>query len=277
MSALAGLINSRLGGFYFMVRINVENMLWSDHRFQKLLIAVGDRHKSIGLAVDLWVLAQKYWIPNKLPIPHHEFEKSGLPLVLIECGLAESREDGIYAKGAEEHFAWWFKKQGAGKTGGNASAAKRRLSTAQALLSDAQRIQPSSSSSSSSSKEEENIYISAPAKTQEAAPKVRLTKEEQNSLFEAWGDTLEHFRISKDPRLDEAVIIRLARDRGVEATQLALFGYRFEAASKNYDPAKHVTARRLLDPKLFDKFVNLGAQEMTISRSSGSNPQTEGG
>ncbi len=127
-----------------MARINWEDSIWSDPRFMKLCVKLGDEEKAAGKILMAWRLAQKCWCPDKLPIPK---EKWSFGSDLIEVGLAKESGDGIYMCGSEEHFDWWFKKVNAGKIGGLAKA-----SNAKQLLEFAKQNVPSSSSSSSSSK-----------------------------------------------------------------------------------------------------------------------------
>lgn len=138
-----------------MPRLNIEPSIWSDPRFQNLLIKTGDRIIAKGMITELWVVAQEYWIPDKKLIPKKVFDSLGLS-VLIDVGLAEDLGEEIYAKGAKENFQWWFEKVEAGRTGGRISAQRPRdnagrllpkqtPSTAQA---ETKHIQPSSSSSS---------------------------------------------------------------------------------------------------------------------------------
>lgn len=78
--------------------------------------------------------------------------------------------------------------------------------------------------------------------------------------IQAWGETLQRFGISKDPKFDEAGIARLIQMHGQEKTAMALRGAAKEAKSENFDPSKHVNIRRLLRTDIFEKFVNLGGQ-----------------
>lgn len=109
-----------------MARLNIETKLARGPRYQNLLIAVGDRHKAKGMLWDLWELAQEYWFPNRELIPALDWRDAGLTDVLIECGFAEKRDEGYYAKGSETEFAWLFARQEAGRKGGEASAARRK-------------------------------------------------------------------------------------------------------------------------------------------------------
>lgn len=132
-----------------MARINIEDSLWSDPRFMRLCIALSDEMRAVGAVVLAWRTAQKFWCPDRQPIPTQDFEAAGLPFALIECGLAEEIDDGIRMKGSDEHFAWWFQRQAAGRAGGLASGTKRSLSGRQRSSSGTKQNEPSSSSSSS--------------------------------------------------------------------------------------------------------------------------------
>lgn len=109
-----------------MARINIEDTLWSDPRFMRLCIKLGDEFKAIGAVVSGWRIAQKFYCPDKAPIPEKDFEQAGLPMALVESGLAEKVDGGIRMRGSEAHFAWWFQRYEAAKKGGEASAKKRK-------------------------------------------------------------------------------------------------------------------------------------------------------
>jgi len=146
-----------------MARINIEDGLWSDPRFMRLCIKLGDEMRAVGAVVIAWKVAQKYWCPDKQAIPNAAFESAALPIQLVEVGLAESIASGIRMRGSEEHFAWWFQRQEAGRKGGESKASKTKqpLATASDRLakgsdrlangSGAKQKVPSYSSSYSSS------------------------------------------------------------------------------------------------------------------------------
>lgn len=144
-----------------MPRINVEESIYSDPRFQDFCIAVGNKYLAIGYMVGAWTLAQRYWCPGRLAIPENEFKASGLPDALIQCRLAESSSDGIRIKGSEDHFAWWFKRQEAGRLGGlaKASNAKQTLANVYQNVANLPSSSSSSSSSFSNSSSEDKIQI----------------------------------------------------------------------------------------------------------------------
>lgn len=93
-----------------------------------------------------------------------------------------------------------------------------------------------------------------------------VSKIDLDSCIEEWGKTLFYHKIQKDPKFDELNIARLIQSHGVEKTYLALLGARFEEKSQDYDPSKHVNILRLFTPKVFETFVNLGAQHKPTTR-----------
>jgi len=131
-----------------MPRINIEDTLWSDTRFLRLCVKLGNEFQAIGALVLAFKTAQKHWCPAKGPIPPEEWEMAGLPEAIIEVGLAQRLEDGIYVCGAEAQFSWWFQRYEAGKRGGRPPLAKADVKRS---VTPAKRAEPSSSSSSSSS------------------------------------------------------------------------------------------------------------------------------
>lgn len=145
-----------------MARINIEDSLWSDPRFMRLCIKLGDEMRAVGAVVLAWRVAQKYWCPDRQPIPSKAFETAGLPGALIDCGLAEDVDGDVRMRGSDEHFAWWFQRQQAGAKGGQAKASKgkRPLATAKRSVSGVKQNVPSSSSSFSFSNSSSDSSIS---------------------------------------------------------------------------------------------------------------------
>lgn len=139
-----------------MFRLNVETEFWADPRYINLILLLKNKYEAIGMRVDIMLLAQKYWCPDKQPIPFDIWKTLKCPNELIEVGLVEERKNGYYVKGSEKHFDWWFKAKESGKQGGLKSAEKRQLwkggqATLDQPLTDGQATvnqkQPSSSSS----------------------------------------------------------------------------------------------------------------------------------
>lgn len=97
-----------------MARINVESSISSDSRFQDLIIKLQCKDRALGSVVRAWQLAQKHYLKEGV-IPFHEWQSQGCRDEIIEVGLAEKRENGIYMKGSSEQFQWLRQKSDAGK------------------------------------------------------------------------------------------------------------------------------------------------------------------
>lgn len=101
-----------------MARINVEDSIWFDLRFERLSGLLGSKKAAIGELVYLWRVAQEYW-RLKEPIPKELFEQT-FSQFLLECGLVEQVENGFYAKGTQKAFSWIAARRSAGRKGGRA-------------------------------------------------------------------------------------------------------------------------------------------------------------
>lgn len=100
-----------------MARINIDDDVESRPEYRKLLKLVGgDDHKALGMLVTFWRLAQKYWGEGKL-IPLADIEAWDFQPIL-ESRWGIRKDDGIYAIGSEERFAWYRQRVEAGKKGG---------------------------------------------------------------------------------------------------------------------------------------------------------------
>ncbi len=97
-----------------MARLNIEDSLFKDRRFQKLVIRVGDPDLALGLIVRCYCAAQKYWLKFG-SIPVDDWKKEGLSEAIIEVGLATVKGRFIYVRGSEEQFKWLNQRSNAGK------------------------------------------------------------------------------------------------------------------------------------------------------------------
>jgi hypothetical protein len=142
-----------------MARINIDDSLFKEAGFFDLAIKLGSRRIALGAMVEAFILAQKHFLAESSDrlIPLSEWKREKISDEIIECGLAEVREKGIYVRGSKEQFSWLIQRSEAGKKGGLAKANKKELSLA--TVSDRQAevngskpltLSPSSSSSSSS-------------------------------------------------------------------------------------------------------------------------------
>lgn len=81
-------------------------------------------------------------------------------------------------------------------------------------------------------------------------------------LIEEWGKTLKHYKINKDPKVDDHSLNRLLKFHGSEKVRFALIGMRLEPRSENFDPADHVSLHRLSKVGMIEKFENLGRRQI---------------
>lgn len=102
--------------WFCMARINVEDSIYRDLRFIKLVAKHG-HFAALGMMVCAWGMAQKNFLSHEGIISFEEWEYSGLE-DLVTFRLAEKRENGIYVKGTTEQFAWLKQRQDCGKLGG---------------------------------------------------------------------------------------------------------------------------------------------------------------
>lgn len=99
-----------------MARINIDDELHADHRFKRLVRILGKEDEAVGMVYRWWRLAQRHWGNEMALVPDDEFEFEGFKPI-AESKLAERRDSGWYAPGAEERFAWYLQKCRASKAG----------------------------------------------------------------------------------------------------------------------------------------------------------------
>ena len=101
-----------------MARINIEDSLYKEKRFEKLMLKLGGRRAALGALVEAYMLAQKHYLneANDRLIPFEEWAREEIAPEILECGLAERRDKGIYLKGSETQFGWLKQRSDSGKT-----------------------------------------------------------------------------------------------------------------------------------------------------------------
>lgn len=96
-----------------MARINIEDTLFKDPRWEDLLLKVGCKYKALGFLTRSWIIAQDHWLEFHC-IPQKAWPKE--LDILIEVELAERLESGdVYIKGSKKAFSWLDQKSNAGK------------------------------------------------------------------------------------------------------------------------------------------------------------------
>jgi hypothetical protein len=99
-----------------MARVNWEDDIYPDKRWQWLLIHSGNPTIAKGALLEAFVLAQKYF-DNEITeglIPFDEWEQQDMHPALLESKCAVKMEKGIYVMGSKTHFTWLKKKSEAG-------------------------------------------------------------------------------------------------------------------------------------------------------------------
>lgn len=99
-----------------MARINVEDSLFEDPRFELIANEIG-KALAVGNFVLIAKVAQKYWVKGEL-IPKEIYKRLKFPKQFVEVGLVIEKDNGLYLRGSEKHFAWYVAKHGNGKKGG---------------------------------------------------------------------------------------------------------------------------------------------------------------
>jgi hypothetical protein len=101
-----------------MARINLDDDLYKDKRFQWLLIKTGHPTIAQGAIMEAFKLAQKYFDNphTKGLIPWEEWEQQDMHPALLESKCAIKQEDGVYVMGSKTKFTWLKGKSEGGRT-----------------------------------------------------------------------------------------------------------------------------------------------------------------
>lgn len=121
------------------MRITIDNDFSNDPRFVILAKNVGCADKAIGMCRRLWMSAQFYWTKNQQLIPKAVFNNSDFGPLVDACLLIE-QDDGYYACGTKDKFAWHQKRIEAGRIGGINNASKRQANVKQTQANDEQDL-----------------------------------------------------------------------------------------------------------------------------------------
>jgi hypothetical protein len=132
-----GTASNRLWGS--VARINIEDSVFRDIRFTKLMMKMTSFDEALGAMVRSWILAQKWYLTPEKMIPAEEWSKQLLPEAIIEVGLAERVGDHIRVRGADEQFAWLLQRVEAGRRGGIKSGKNRKHEPNEALIREGAR------------------------------------------------------------------------------------------------------------------------------------------
>lgn len=124
-----------------MARINIEDDLYKDRRFIKLIAKLGSLEAALGSLILAWSLGQKHWKKDRSRIPKSEWDAQELKSEIIEVGLAKIIEGSVHVCGAESQFDWLLQRVEAGRKGGLKSGKTRRSDINNLAASGAKREQ----------------------------------------------------------------------------------------------------------------------------------------
>lgn len=97
-----------------MARINIEDSLFRDARWLKLIVKLGCEHKALGIITSAWMLAQRNWLKHG-SIPPNAWPND--LNILVDVELASKNEDGsVYIKGSKKAFLWLERNSKGGKS-----------------------------------------------------------------------------------------------------------------------------------------------------------------
>lgn len=98
-----------------MARLNIEDSIYRDARFIKLIAKAGSLETALGILVRAWSVAQDWYLTPERMIPVSEWRKQELNDLLFDVGLATKVDEKIRVSGADEQFGWLLQKSEAGK------------------------------------------------------------------------------------------------------------------------------------------------------------------
>lgn len=242
-----------------MARINIEDSIYKDKRFIKLILKTGTLESAIGAVFLVWSAAQKYFISTG-EIPFDAWKEQELNDDVIVCGLAYKTETGIKVRGQEEQFAWLRQRSENGLKSGESRRKKELNGRSTVAVLPQCGPEPLTLSPSLSLKKEEEHMLS---------DSVQVPSSKEYVMAEiAWSETLKHFGISRNMTAgDKKNFFILLRKHPVENVIAAIAGMRFENKNEKYDPAKNLFLARLLKDENFEKLMHIGLQNKTTTKN----------
>jgi len=108
--------------------ISIEPSIFHDRRFLTLSKKLGSIELAMGWLITLWRMAKEYYRANGgLGVPVDAWNREGVPMDVIDCGLAGFSPCGdfILVAGAKKRFDLSVKRAAAGRAGGIRSGISR--------------------------------------------------------------------------------------------------------------------------------------------------------
>lgn len=249
-----------------MARINIEDTLFKDDSFSELTIKLGSKTMAIGAIVEAFILAQKHYLTtvNDRLIPLNEWQRLKVGSAIVESGFAEIRKNGVYVRGSNEQFSWLLQRSEAGKSSAKMKA-KARSTTVDFRSTKPDGSQPLTPTLTLTLKKEKNTTTTG-------------IKQNVDSAWEAWNQTLESFGVEKKKLSpsDEQTLSQAILNLGFERTLNALVGKRYEQKTTSYDPASTLSLEYCLSRNFKTKSSNHERLEnLALSNKTKKQKQTD--
>lgn len=197
---------------------------------------------AIGMLYRFWRAAQDYWSENFSLMSIEEFEADEFS-VLAEVGFAEMRENGYYAAGSEERFAWYVQRCRASELAAKRRSVNRNKDSGPPELSTPASpdhpltLSLSPSLSLSQKKEEERGKKLSPQELLEI-PLLEKNWIETTNILGAKKYSIE---LHERAEIAKAILIY-----GIDYTRRVLIGTRHEQKTEGYDPSRNISITRVL-------------------------------
>lgn len=208
-----------------MARIAIDDSLFRDTRFLKLIVKTGDEYKAAGLFLMACVIAQKYYIKNSsnrlIPTQFWPEELN----VLIEIRFAELRENGVYVAGSEKQFSWIAERKEAASKGGKKSAEARKLKRKELESLSLKQKQAKASKGKPISITITNPITNSITKTKTTRKDISQSTEENRKVWDAYKTCYEkkyNFEPARNAK-NNALISQLVKRLGPDAIEVVKF------------------------------------------------------
>ena len=218
-----------------MARINIDDSIYKDVRFVELVGKTGGLNQALGALVRAWGVGQKYWARDKGLIPSKVWKSQKLDDSIIEVGLAEQRDDGVYIRGSAKQFGWLLQKVEAGRKGGQSKSANTKSNK---TIEEASVRQASAKRTSSAAKPL-TLTPSLPLSSSSNSDSRSTSKESKNYSVGAKSKS-SHI---EQPALDLEIVESEKPKKGSEA--VALYCREYKERYKNYPLVKGKAAGQL--------------------------------
>lgn len=251
------------------MRVNVETRAIKASKRLSARLSISQA-EALGRMVLLWEGSQDEevceaknvdiisWIYPEFKV--EELDIGSILRAMTECGFIKEKSNDVYEIcGNDKHIDKLLHLRKIGKKGGESKKQKVKHESKRALN---HKLEQMVEAKPKQMIEPNTIQCNATQRMKNRGVcETELVNKKVSQCVEIWRDTLKHFGINRDGKLDEIEIARGIQRFNPDDVARALKGCRDEEKTDNFDPAKHLSIRRVLSTKMFDKFVLLGSKE----------------